>query len=75
MPIDTTITFKPTPSIPNFQKTVNLKKMENTTIAIEGRHDPCIIPRAVPVVEAMMSIILLDQSIESGKIPRIIGEN
>jgi chorismate synthase len=75
MPIDVTITFKPTPSISKIQKTVNLKKMENTTMRIEGRHDPCIIPRAVPVVEAMMSIILVDQSIETGKIPHILGEN
>lgn len=74
MPIDATITFKPTPSISKQQKTVQLKKMENTTIKIEGRHDPCIIPRAIPVVEAIMSIVLADQSIESGKIPQILGE-
>ena len=48
--------------------------MENTTIKIEGRHDPCIVPRAVPVVEAMMSVVLVDQSMESGKIPHILGE-
>jgi chorismate synthase len=74
MPIDTKITFKPTPSISKSQKTVHLKKMENTTIKIEGRHDPCIVPRAVPVIEAMMSIVLVDHSIGSGKIPQVFGD-
>ncbi|TRO56365.1 chorismate synthase [Candidatus Bathyarchaeota archaeon] len=70
MPIEATITFKPTPSISKSQKTVDLQKMEDTTIKIEGRHDPCIVPRAVPVVEAMMAIVLADHALGAGKIPR-----
>ncbi|MFC1802369.1 chorismate synthase [Thermoproteota archaeon] len=75
MPIDTTVTFKPTPSISKPQKTIDLQKMKGTTINVEGRHDPCIVPRAVPVVEAMMAIVLVDHAIEAGKIPLVLGEN
>ena len=54
------VTFKPTPSIAKPQKTVNLRTMEEVTIQIQGRHDPCIVPRAVPVVEAAAAIALYD---------------
>lgn len=52
--------FKPTPSISKIQETVDLKEHKNTTISIEGRHDPCVVPRAVPVVEAATAIALYD---------------
>lgn len=52
--------FKPTPSIAKEQRTVSLSKMENTTLVIKGRHDPCIVPRAVPVVEAVIALTILD---------------
>ena len=52
--------LKPTPSIPKPQQTVNLKTGEITTIEIKGRHDPCIVPRAVPVVEAAAAIAIYD---------------
>ena len=51
--------IKPTPSIFSTQKTVN-KKGENIEIAIKGRHDPVIVPRAVVVVEAMAALTVLD---------------
>lgn len=60
MPIIFRVAVKPTASIAKSQKTVNLKMMENTTIKIAGRHDPCIVPRAIPVVEALTSIAILD---------------
>ncbi|MBN2899995.1 MAG: chorismate synthase [Clostridia bacterium] len=60
MPLDVQVAFKPTPSIGQEQQTVNVETLEEKTIAIEGRHDACIIPRAVPVVEAAMAITLLD---------------
>ena len=60
MPLIVTAALKPTPSIAKEQKTVNLKTGENTTLKIEGRHDPCIVPRALPVLEAALSIALLD---------------
>ena len=53
--------FKPTPSIGKEQNTVNLKTCENTKIQIEGRHDPCIVPRAVVVVEAVTALVIADQ--------------
>jgi len=52
--------FKPTPSISLPQKTVNLKEGTDTTIEIKGRHDPCVAPRAVPVVEAAAAIAIYD---------------
>ncbi len=60
MPITVQVAFKPTASIGLPQKTVSLSKMEETEICINGRHDPCIAVRAVPVVEAAVSCVLLD---------------
>jgi chorismate synthase len=74
MPITCTITFKPTPSISKPQLTVNLKKETETTIMAQGRHDPCIVPRAVPVVESMMALVLLDHMMLRGKIKEVLGE-
>ncbi|HAN44522.1 MAG TPA: chorismate synthase [Ruminococcaceae bacterium] len=60
MPIILKVVFKPTPSIAKEQKTVDFIKCENTTLKIEGRHDPCVVIRAVPVVEAAVAIAVLD---------------
>lgn len=60
MSIKFRIVFKPTSSIARKQKTVDLEKMEETEITIEGRHDPCIVPRAVPVVESVSAIVIAD---------------
>ena len=60
MPIVFRTAFKPTPSIAKEQKSVDLSKMQNTTLVIEGRHDPCIVKRAVPCVEAAAAIALAD---------------
>lgn len=54
------VCIKPTPSISRPQQTVSLSKGENTNIQIQGRHDPCIVPRAVPVVESAAAIALFD---------------
>ncbi len=70
MPIVLRIAVKPTSSIGKEQSSVDLEKMEKTTMEIKGRHDPCIVPRAVPVVEAMISLVLADHSLISGFIPR-----
>ena len=61
MPLEFTVAFKPTPSISKEQSTVNLEKMSDDVISIKGRHDPCIVPRAVCVVEAMTALALMDQ--------------
>ncbi len=60
MPLRFRVAFKPTPSIAREQQTVDLTSMAETTLRIEGRHDPCIVPRAVPVVEAAAAIAIYD---------------
>ncbi|MCE5188637.1 MAG: chorismate synthase [Eubacteriales bacterium] len=63
-PILLRVAMKPTPSIAKPQRTVSLSKMENAELAIRGRHDPCVAHRAVPVVEAVTAIVLLDLLLE-----------
>ncbi|MBQ3133229.1 MAG: chorismate synthase [Clostridia bacterium] len=60
MPLVFRVACKPTPSIAQTQQTVNLQTGENAELSIHGRHDPCIVPRAVPVVEACTALCLLD---------------
>lgn len=60
MPIVFTVGIKPTPSIGKEQKTIDVRHQENTTLAIKGRHDPCIVFRATVVVEAMAALAMLD---------------
>lgn len=64
MPIIFKVAIKPTPSIGKSQRTVDVSKGINTELEIEGRHDPCIVPRAVPVVEAATALALLDLMME-----------
>lgn len=59
MPIIFRTAIKPTPSISQPQNTVNFVKKENTVMEIKGRHDPCVVPRAVPCVEAALNIALM----------------
>ena len=59
-PIILSVAIKPTPSIGKEQRSVNLQTLENETLVIKGRHDPCIVPRAVPVIEAAVAIGVLD---------------
>jgi chorismate synthase len=73
MPLVVRVALKPTPSISKEQKTVNLSTMEETTISVQGRHDPCIVPKAVPVVEALVAVVLADQMLRGGFIPKILG--
>ena len=60
MPVIFRCAIKPTPSISRPQQSVSLSEGEITTLEIKGRHDPCIVPRAVPVVEAAASIAIYD---------------
>ena len=60
MPILFTAAIKPTPSIAQKQRTVNLQTKENAELEIHGRHDPCIVPRAVPVIEAVTAIAIIN---------------
>jgi chorismate synthase len=60
MPIDFRVAFKPTASISKEQRSVDLKQKKETTLRIGGRHDPCIVPRAVVVVESAAALVIAD---------------
>jgi chorismate synthase len=66
MPLTLSATFKPTPSISQIQHTIDLLTLEDTQIKVEGRHDPCIVPRAVPVVEAVTASVITDHVLRCG---------
>jgi chorismate synthase len=68
MPLVTRMAVKPTPSINQVQKTVDLDKNEETEIKIEGRHDPCICPRITTVAESAVAMVLADHVLRSGLI-------
>ena len=72
MPIVARVVVKPTASIAKSQETVDLNKMQNTSLEVKGRHDACIVPRAVPVVASMMAVTLCDFAMRAGLIPRVI---
>ena len=60
MPLIFSVAMKATPSIAAPQQSISLSRMETTTLEIKGRHDPCIVPRAVPVIEAAAAIAIYD---------------
>ncbi len=65
MPLIFSAAFKPTPSISQRQQSISLSAMENTVLQVKGRHDPCIVPRAVPVVEAAAAIAVFDAYLQN----------
>jgi chorismate synthase len=81
MPIVIRAAIKPTPSIAKKQKTINLADLKEATLQVKGRHDPCIVPKAVPAIESMVAVVLADHMIRAGIIPRVldgkrgVGEN
>jgi len=62
MPITMRAAFKPTATVMREQETVTNQR-ENTTLQGRGRHDPCVLPRAVPMVEAMIAVVLVDHAL------------
>lgn len=60
------VAFKPVPSILLEQDTIDINNSK-TKIKINGRHDPCVLPRAIPIVEAMSAIVILDKYLENKK--------
>ena len=72
MPVVVRVAVKPTPSISQDQETVDMAEMEPATLSTGGRHDACIVPRAVPVVSSMMAITLCDFAVRAGIIPEVI---
>ncbi len=72
MPLIVRVAIKPTASIAKKQRTVNMNAMKNASIELKGRHDVCIVPRAVVIVESVLAITLCDFALKAGLIPRII---
>lgn len=66
MPLLFRAAIKPTPSISQVQQSVSLSLGENRELVVKGRHDPCIVPRAVPVVEAAAAIAIFDLLLQNG---------
>ncbi len=65
MPLIFRAAFKPTPSIAKEQGSVSLSRREEERLVVRGRHDPCVVPRAVPVVEAAAALVVLDALMDS----------
>lgn len=70
MPLIFRCAIKPTPSIGHKQDTVDLATGANTKITVGGRHDPCIVPRAVPIIEAALAIAIYDALLDSGEMEK-----
>ena len=68
MPIIARIAVKPTPSIMKAQRTIDVARMEEVELKLEGRFDPNICPRIVPIAESMLAIVLVDHMFRAGKI-------
>ena len=66
MPIILRTALKPTPSISKTQKTIDLKTMTEVPLKIKGRHDACIVPRAVPIVRSTVALVLTDHVLRAG---------
>ena len=64
MPLIFRAAIKPTPSIARQQASISLSRGENAILEVRGRHDPCIVPRAVPCMEAALAIALMDAILE-----------
>jgi chorismate synthase len=68
MPLVIRVGFKPPSSIAQTQETLDLSTRVQTKLNVPGRHDPCVVPRAPPVVEAMVSLVLADHAMRHGLI-------
>ena len=67
MPLRFRVAIKPTPSIAKVQRSVDLRSMRETELAVAGRHDPCVVPRAVPVIEAAAALGVYDALLQRKK--------
>jgi chorismate synthase len=74
MPLQIRIGFKPASSISKKQRTVNLLNYSECDINVPGRHDPCVVPRAPPIVEAVVAFVISDHALRAGVIPQVIGK-
>jgi chorismate synthase len=72
MPITIKIAFKPASSISQKQSTVDIKNKKITILQVQGRHDPCVVPRAPPVVDSLVALTLADHAILAGQIKPVL---
>lgn len=72
MPIVLKVAFKPVSSIAKPQQTVDLETMKEAELIVPGRHDPCVVPRVVPVVESVMAVVLADHALRAQLIPPVL---
>jgi chorismate synthase len=72
MPITIRIAFKPVSSIAQKQSTVDIKTKKITTLQVQGRHDPCVVPRAPPVVDSLVALTLADHALLAGQIKPVL---
>lgn len=72
MPIVIRVGFKPAASVAKEQLTLDMSTNEQTHLTVPGRHDPCVVPRAPPVVECVVSMVLADHALRSGLIPPVL---
>ncbi len=73
MPLVYRLAFKPPASIAKKQRTVDLSKKKDVELVVPGRHDPVVVPRAVPIVECCTAIVLADHAIRAGFISPVLG--
>ncbi len=72
MPITIRIAFKPASSISQKQSTVDIKTKKITNLQVQGRHDPCVVPRAPPVVDSLVALTLADHALLAGQIKPVL---
>ena len=72
MPITMRVAFKPASSIAQKQDTIDIKTKKQAVLQVKGRHDPCVVPRAPPVVDALVSLTLADHALISGTIKPVV---
>ena len=68
MPLTMRVAFKPASSIAQKQNTIDIKTKKETILQVKGRHDPCVVPRAPPVVDSLVSLTLADHALLAGVI-------
>ena len=73
MPITMRIAFKPASSIAKKQETIDIKKKKPAILQVKGRHDPCVVPRAPPVVDSLVSLTLADHALITGIIKPVLS--
>lgn len=72
MPITMKIAFKPASSIAKKQSTIDIKTKKPAILQVQGRHDPCVVPRAPPVVDSLVSLVLADHALIGGFIKPVL---